>query len=291
LDWTCGNAYIYAGGSTPAEQVSLTSGTVSYLNTDALGSVRGVISSSGSLTATTSYDAWGNPQTTGGLTASTPFGYAGAYTDPDGLLYLINRYYDPATGQFTSVDSDVGQTLAPYGYATGNPVKAVILEHDNDLYDLTVKLHGKTAVIQTTSHHRFWDQTTRQWTYADTLGTGDLLRTPGHAKVSVISGYDPAEATGWMWDLTVANDHDFYINVATTAVLVHNCTSPNQMQRQIDKGQAPRGVDRVCTQCSYSDDNLQPHIHFDNVRPTLNMDGTWGTADRPAFLIRSSSGF
>jgi len=109
------------------------------------------------------------------------------------------------------------------GKTSPETVKAVILEHDNDLYDLTVKLHGHTAVIQTTSHHRFWDQTTRRWTYADALSTDNLLRTRGHADVSVVSGYVPAEATGWMWDLTVANDHDFYINVATTAVLVHNC--------------------------------------------------------------------
>ena len=116
------NAYIYAGGGAPAEQVSLAAGTATYLNTDSLGSVRGIVSSAGALTASTSYDAWGNPQTTGGLTAYTPFGYAGAYTDPDGLLYLINRYYDPATGQFTSLDPDVDQTLQPYAYTAGDPV-------------------------------------------------------------------------------------------------------------------------------------------------------------------------
>jgi RHS repeat-associated protein len=116
------NAYIYTGTTAPAEQVSLATGTVTYLNTDSLGSVRGIISSSGALTASTSYDAWGNPQTTGGLTAESPFGYAGAYTDPDGLLYLINRYYNPATGQFISVDPDVATTGEPYGYAGGNPV-------------------------------------------------------------------------------------------------------------------------------------------------------------------------
>jgi len=44
------------------------------------------------------------------------------YTDPDGLLYLINRYYNPATGQFLSVDPDVATTGEPYGYAGGNPV-------------------------------------------------------------------------------------------------------------------------------------------------------------------------
>jgi RHS repeat-associated protein len=116
------NAYIYGTTDAPAEQVSLSAGTITYLNADSLGSVRGTVSSAGTLTGTTAYDAWGNPETTGGLTSATPFGYAGAYTDPTGLLYLINRYYDPATGQFTSVDPDVSQTLTPYGYAVGNPV-------------------------------------------------------------------------------------------------------------------------------------------------------------------------
>jgi len=48
------------------------------------------------------------------------------------------------------------------------------------------------------------------------------------------------------------------------------------MQRQIDTNNAPRGVKRICTRCSYSDANPQPHIHFSGLRPTLNMDGTWG---------------
>jgi hypothetical protein len=34
----------------------------------------------------------------------------------------VRRYYDPATGQFTSVDPLVDQTEAPYGYANGDPV-------------------------------------------------------------------------------------------------------------------------------------------------------------------------
>lgn len=117
------NAYIYGSNQdTPVEQVNLASGANTYLVTDALASVRGTVSSSGALTGTTSYDAWGNPETAGGLTASTPFGYAGGYTDPDGLIYLIARYYSPTTGQFISVDPDLHQTQAPYSYATGNPV-------------------------------------------------------------------------------------------------------------------------------------------------------------------------
>jgi RHS repeat-associated protein len=96
-----------------------------YLVADALGSVRGVVSSAGSLTASTSYDAWGNLQTTGGLSSYTPIGFAGGYTDPTGLLYLINRYYDPSTGQFVSVDPMVNETNQPYAYAGDDPVNGV----------------------------------------------------------------------------------------------------------------------------------------------------------------------
>jgi RHS repeat-associated protein len=132
------NAYIYAGGQAPAEQVNLTNGAITYLVTDSLGSVRGTVSSTGTLTGTTSYDAWGNPATAGGLTATTPFGYAGGYTDRTGLMYLLYRYYQPATGQFMSVDPDLSQTLQPYAYTDGDPVidtdptglESVLGDHD-----------------------------------------------------------------------------------------------------------------------------------------------------------------
>ena len=116
------NAYIYGTSLAPVEQVKLSAGTITYPVADSLGSVRGTVNSTGALAGTTAYDAWGNPGTSGGLTATTPFGYAGYYTDPTGLLYLINRYYDPQTGQFISVDPAVSQTRQPYAYADGNPV-------------------------------------------------------------------------------------------------------------------------------------------------------------------------
>jgi RHS repeat-associated protein len=84
-----------------------------------------VVSSSGSLTASTAYDAWGNPETTGGLTTYTPFGYAGGYTDATGLSYLIHRYYDPQTGQFLAVDPLVDSTGQSYAYGADNPVDNV----------------------------------------------------------------------------------------------------------------------------------------------------------------------
>jgi RHS repeat-associated protein len=119
------NAYIYAGGQAPTEQVSLSTGAVTYLVSDSLGSVRGTVNASGALMATTSYDAWGNPLAAGGVTAETPFGFGGGYTDPDGLIYLIDRYYEPSTGQFTSVDPALASTLQPYVYGADNPVSNI----------------------------------------------------------------------------------------------------------------------------------------------------------------------
>lgn len=47
----------------------------------------------------------------------------GAYTDPEtGLQYLTNRYYDPSTAQYLSVDPLVGITQSPYGYVNDNPI-------------------------------------------------------------------------------------------------------------------------------------------------------------------------
>ena len=116
------NAYVYGPSGTPFEQVNLSTGTVRYLLSDALGSVRGVINSTGSLTATTTYDAWGGSEATGGLAPYTPFGYGGYYTDPTGLAYLRARYYDPATGQFLSRDPLEALTGRPYSYAGNDPV-------------------------------------------------------------------------------------------------------------------------------------------------------------------------
>jgi RHS repeat-associated protein len=42
------------------------------------------------------YDSYGNPCTS--CTSFSSFGFEGGYTDQTGLIYLIDRYYDPTTG-------------------------------------------------------------------------------------------------------------------------------------------------------------------------------------------------
>lgn len=145
------NAYIYGPSETPFEQVNLSTGTVQYLVSDALGSVRGIVDGTGVLEATTSYDAWGNPETAGGLTNHTPIGYAGYYTDPTGLTYNIARYYDPTTGQFLTIDPLADQTGQPYQYTGDDPLndtdasgQQLSWEDLNPVHDV-VALYNDTA--------------------------------------------------------------------------------------------------------------------------------------------------
>ena len=113
------NYYLYGPDGTPYAQIT-TAGVVTYLHTDQLGSIRMITSSTGTSTGTATYTAYGTRTTTG---TTSPFGYAGQYTDSEtGLQWLRARYYDPTTAQFLTVDPLAALTGARYSYASGNPI-------------------------------------------------------------------------------------------------------------------------------------------------------------------------
>ncbi|BDO42095.1 hypothetical protein CELD12_15850 [Cellulomonas sp. NTE-D12] len=116
--------YVYGVGSTPLAQVNADN-SVDYLHTDQTGSVRSVTDHSGNVVADSDYSPYGTPTDINDapVSAVTPFGYAGQYTDPTGLLYLRARYYDPTTGQFLTIDPLLATTHQPYAYTPGNPLQ------------------------------------------------------------------------------------------------------------------------------------------------------------------------
>ena len=94
---------------------------------DGFGSVRQLTNTSGTITDTYEYDAFGNLLTPMGPTPNEML-YRGEQYDSDlGLYYLRARYYNPLTGRFMSRDPEGGtladpKSLHKYLYANGDPV-------------------------------------------------------------------------------------------------------------------------------------------------------------------------
>ncbi len=119
---TTNTSYLYGsllfGGTSPIEQISGL--TATFLVANPTG-VQGDFSLSGSVNELAVYSVYGK-QTIASGSSVTPFGFQGSYTDSTGLIYLINRYYDPATDQFLSVDPEVAQTDQPYVFTNDDPL-------------------------------------------------------------------------------------------------------------------------------------------------------------------------
>jgi RHS repeat-associated protein len=113
-------SYVYGPGGLPVEQVSPT--TTSYFVHDQHGNTIALTGATGTIVASYTYNAYGQATATTGTT-TTPLRYGQGYADPEtGLIYLVNRYYDPVTAQFLSVDPLEATTESPYGYAGDDPV-------------------------------------------------------------------------------------------------------------------------------------------------------------------------
>jgi len=110
------------------------------------------------------------------------------------------------------------------GKTRAEPVTAVWVNRDADLLVLTVQTVAGDTAIDTTQHHLFYDITTHGWVQAEELHPGDHLYTLGGGLATVI-GTQIIPGAADMWDLTVAREHDFYIDTSTTDILVHNCPS------------------------------------------------------------------
>ena len=124
-------AYLTDGGNVAAE---LTDGTVSqvylrgtslisrtvgeersYYLFNAHGDVTGLTGSSGAVTKTYRYNAFG-AELNADPADSNPYRYCGAYFDPEsGTYYLRARYYAPAEGRFTQEDAHWSASNRIYG--------------------------------------------------------------------------------------------------------------------------------------------------------------------------------
>jgi RHS repeat-associated protein len=113
----------------------------SFTLSDALGSVRSVVSPTASAVGTASYDAFGSVRSQTGQ--ASIFGFTGQQTDSTGLSYLRARYYNPSTGSFLSPDrvqpnAPGTQGFNTYSYVTNNPASVIDRTGNGDFEEVSV---------------------------------------------------------------------------------------------------------------------------------------------------------
>ena len=97
-------------------------GNWSYAIKDGLGSVRGQVDNSLAVLGSQGFEPYGTPVDVSG-SVSLPHGYTGEPTDPNGMVHLRARYYNPALGAFFNLDPM--ETANRYGYVGANPINRV----------------------------------------------------------------------------------------------------------------------------------------------------------------------
>jgi len=124
-------SYSYGLQRISQTQVVSNAVTTSYYGYDGGGNVRQLTNASGAVTDSYEYDAFGNQLNTSAGNTPNVYLYRGEQYDADlGLYYLRARYYNPATGRFTSLDPEDGKLIDPkslhkYLYANGDPTNHV----------------------------------------------------------------------------------------------------------------------------------------------------------------------
>ena len=118
----------YSQGENVDEPLAgLRSGTTSYYEADALGSITSLSNAAGALAQTYTLDSFGNLVATSGSIVNN-FRYTGRELDSEtNLYYYRSRYYDPAAGRFVSEDpfryNEGWENL--YSYVTNNPLNLI----------------------------------------------------------------------------------------------------------------------------------------------------------------------
>jgi RHS repeat-associated protein len=119
------NYYIYGAGLLYEIDETATATNTAYYHFDCRGSTVALTDGNGNPTDLIEYSPYGMTTFRYG-TNDTPFLYNGRYgvqTDPNGLLYMRARYYNPYISRFLNPDpSGFAGGLNFYAFADGNPV-------------------------------------------------------------------------------------------------------------------------------------------------------------------------
>ena len=190
----------------------------------------------------------------------------------DGTCFVAGTLVETENGSLPIEQVTAGMLVYATDPETGETeLKEVVnsfVRESSELVHITV--NGEE--IATTPTHPFWVPQ-KGWTDAIDLRAGDRLQLLNGVYVIIEQvQHELLETPVTVYNFEVDDFHTYYITESQIFVHNANCgtTSPNQMQKQVERGQAPKGVARV--------DNpkvpgQQPHVHFSD-GTSLNIDGS-----------------
>ena len=241
-------------------------GTTYYYVLNLQGDVISIITHWGESYGSYTYDAWGNVLSVSGDIANlNPIRYRGYYYDSETrLYYLQSRYYDPQVKRFVNADGFastgqgfIGQNM--FVYCLNNPV--CYADENGELSWQQVLYVGVTTAL---------------------IGFAILtaLPTGGGSLLLAGAGGGAMAASAATAAATVSAKVAIVGGTAAAAASIMYSsyskppTSRNQMQKQVENGQAPKEVDRVDgVHTNLKPPNDQPHVHFKN-GTAINFDGS-----------------
>lgn len=177
---------------------------------------------------------------------------------------------DVNAGQFVQCE----QPAAVAGHE-GEDLTRVVTAADGRIYEgaivtVVVEIGGRIAKVSGTPEHPFWAVSRHQWVPVGELVVGDRL--DGRDGDVAVVGREVAFVRVPVFSLSVAGAHSY--RVTELGVLVHNTdpcfTSPGQLQKMIDRGQAPRDIVGAHKGIGAFE---KDHVHFKD-GSALNRDGT-----------------
>jgi RHS repeat-associated protein len=170
------------------------SGSYEYYHNDGLGSTRQISNDSQSVTQTTTYDAFGNVESSAG-SSNNVYKYAGQWgyrnDGDDGLMHVGARYYDPLVGRFITVDP-IRSGLNWYAYTDNDPVNKVDPTGHQGIFLSSSAIFSRPNFIRIPTPRPNWQEVVRPIEYpskkilgpesgqtATPEGLADQLKTPG----------------------------------------------------------------------------------------------------------------
>ncbi len=198
---TVTRTYSYGLERINENQVLNSAWTASFYGYDGHGSVRQLTNSSGAVTDTYDYDAFGNLINSTGTTPNN-YLFAGEQYDPAlSLYYNRARYYNNTTGRFWSMDTYEGETESPsslhkYLYAGANPVDGIDPSgNDFDLGSVTTAL-GIAGTLSAISNVLVAGAISAAYgSYPDAVafgvfGAGEITGIGANGSLAGIGGYE-----------------------------------------------------------------------------------------------------